>query len=108
MLATVRRATDSQVDVDLEDGTRMAFNPRQFQSFDHGYAVTIHKSQGITVDKTYVLASRSMDDPLAYVAMSRHRKDMRLYVCAEDRPDWMHGPLQRQQPDRGQSRRLEL
>jgi len=71
-------------------------------------AVTIHKSQGITVDKTYVLASRSMDDPLAYVAMSRHRADMRLYVCAEDRPDWMHGPLQRPQPDRGQSRRLEL
>ncbi len=108
VLATVRRATDAQVNVDLEDGTRMAFNPRQFQSFDHGYAVTIHKSQGITVDKSYVLASRSMDDPLAYVAMSRHRADMRLYVCAEDCPSWLHTPHQRQQPDRGRSWRLEL
>ncbi len=92
MLGTVRAATETHVTVDLDDGRRIRFNPTTFRSFDHGYAVTIHKSQGVTVDKAFVLASRSMDDPLAYVALSRHREDMRLYVSAQDRPTWAHGP----------------
>jgi Ti-type conjugative transfer relaxase TraA len=108
VLATVRQASETRLNVDLEDGTSMAFNPCQFRSFDHGYAVTIHKSQGITVDKSYVLASRSMDDALSYVAMSRHRDDMRLYVSAEDRPKWARGPSQKQLPKQGPALHLGL
>ncbi len=88
MLGTLRNANDGKLAVDLDDGGRITFNPHQFRAFDHGYAVTIHKSQGVTVDQAYVLASRSMEDALSYVALSRHRKDMRLYVSAEDRPKW--------------------
>ncbi|MEP5729566.1 MAG: AAA family ATPase [Sulfitobacter sp.] len=65
------------------------FNPNDFRSFDHGYAVTIHKSQGATVDQSYVLASRSMDRHLAYVAMTRHRNDMWLFVNKKNRPIWV-------------------
>jgi ATP-dependent exoDNAse (exonuclease V) alpha subunit len=64
-------------------------NPHHYRSFDHGYAVTIHKSQGATVDRSYVLASKSMDHSLAYVAMTRHRSDMKLYLNAKDQPLWM-------------------
>ncbi|WP_299283265.1 AAA family ATPase [uncultured Tateyamaria sp.] len=88
ILGTVRHASDTKITVDLDDGGRVSFDPVQFRSFDHGYAVTIHKSQGVTVDQAYVLASRTMDDPLTYVAMTRHRNDMRLYVSKEDRPTW--------------------
>jgi ATP-dependent exoDNAse (exonuclease V) alpha subunit len=88
MLGTVKSASMDKVVVDLDDGGRESFAPCQFQAFDHGYAVTIHKSQGATVDQSYVLASRRMDDPLAYVAMTRHRDAMQLYVSQDDRPKW--------------------
>lgn len=97
MLGTVITARDGAISVALDGDTnrRVRFDPGAFRSFDHGYAVTIHKSQGATVDQSYVLASRSMDRHLAYVAMSRHRDDMRLFVNNKDRPVWAMG--QRQQ-----------
>ncbi len=93
MLGTVVEADDGSIRVDLDGDVRrrMNFDPQQYRSFDHGYAVTIHKSQGATVDQSYVLASRTMDDHLAYVALTRHRDDMRLYVSHEDRPKWALG-----------------
>ncbi|MEM9737477.1 MAG: Ti-type conjugative transfer relaxase TraA, partial [Pseudomonadota bacterium] len=90
MLGTVKDVHESRmvVELDGEPPTTRIFDPRRYRSFDHGYAVTIHKSQGATVDRAYVLASRSMDRHLAYVAMTRHRDEMRLFVRPEDRPDW--------------------
>lgn len=49
-------------------------------AIDHGYATTIHKSQGITVDRTFVLSSPTMDRHLIYVAMSRHKSTAKLYT----------------------------
>ena len=51
-----------------------------YDAVDHGYAITIHKSQGATVDRAYVLGSKTMDSHLSYVAMSRHREEARLYA----------------------------
>ena len=45
-----------------------------------GYAVTIHKAQGVTADNALVLASGTMDKHLGYVALSRHRRHLQLYV----------------------------
>nr|WP_236773892.1 Ti-type conjugative transfer relaxase TraA [Agrobacterium tumefaciens] len=50
-----------------------------YNNLDHGYATTIHKSQGATVDRVKVLASLSLDRHLTYVAMTRHREDLQLY-----------------------------
>jgi hypothetical protein len=52
---------------------------RFYSNLDHGYATTVHKSQGATVDKVKVLASLSLDRHLTYVAMTRHREDLHLY-----------------------------
>ncbi|WP_149743990.1 Ti-type conjugative transfer relaxase TraA [Rhizobium sp. NFACC06-2] len=52
---------------------------RFYNNLDHGYATTIHKSQGATVDSVKVLASLSLDRHLTYVAMTRHREDLQLY-----------------------------
>jgi Ti-type conjugative transfer relaxase TraA len=52
---------------------------RLYRNIDHGYATTIHKSQGATVDRVQVLASLSLDRHLTYVAMTRHREDVTLY-----------------------------
>lgn len=90
MLGTVEQisATAMRVTLDGKDQRTVTFDPRTYRHFDHGYAVTVHKSQGATVDHAYVLASRSMDRHLAYVAMTRHRERMQLYLNDQDRPGW--------------------
>lgn len=60
---------------------------RHYQAFDYGYATTIHKAQGTTVDYAFVMASRSMDQHLAYVAMTRHREGVHLYVGRDELKD---------------------
>lgn len=39
----------------------------------------IHKAQGVTVDRTYMLASEHMDRHSAYVALSRHRDGVEVH-----------------------------
>jgi len=94
MLGTVQNVNDRKMTVlmDGDPALKVIFDPRRFQGFDHGYAVTIHKSQGATVDQAYVLASRSMDPHLAYVAMTRHRNDLQVFINAQDSPKWAKQP----------------
>lgn len=47
---------------------------------DHGYALTGHKAQGITVDQAFVLGSAQLYREWGYVAMSRGRHANRLYL----------------------------
>ncbi|AOG08728.1 Ti-type conjugative transfer relaxase TraA [Agrobacterium sp. RAC06] len=60
---------------------------RSYQSFDHGYATTIHKAQGATVDRAFVMASATMDRHLTYVAMTRHREAVTLYAGRDELKD---------------------
>jgi conjugative relaxase-like TrwC/TraI family protein len=46
----------------------------------HGYAMTIHKSQGLTVDRCFVLASDTLDHNAGYTALSRGKAENRIYV----------------------------
>ncbi len=56
----------------------------QYPHISHGFAVTTHKSQGQTVDFAIVAASKNMDAKGLYVAMTRHRDDVRLFYAKED------------------------
>ena len=51
----------------------------------HGYATTIHKAQGATVDRCFVLVDDTMTREHAYTALSRGRLGNELFVIAEDR-----------------------
>ncbi|UXT61447.1 Ti-type conjugative transfer relaxase TraA (plasmid) [Agrobacterium fabrum] len=62
-----------------EQRRQLIVEQRFYNNLDHGYATTIHKSQGATVDRVKVLASLSLDRHLTYVAMTRHREDLQLY-----------------------------
>ncbi|GAB5426948.1 MAG: hypothetical protein Devi2KO_04070 [Devosia indica] len=67
----------------------------------HVFAATAHFSQGMTVDRCYVLAARKMDREALYVAMTRHRHNAHLYVDASRLPP--HGtprnPFAKHLPD---------
>lgn len=84
MLGTVEAAEDGRlvVQVDGREGA-MSVSMADYAALDHGYATTVHKSQGATVDRAYVLASKSMDRHISYVAMTRHREDVTLYAGKE-------------------------
>lgn len=65
-----------------EHRRRVEVDQRFYANVDHGYATTIHKSQGATVDRVKVLATLSLDRHLTYVALTRHREDVSLYYGA--------------------------
>jgi ATP-dependent exoDNAse (exonuclease V) alpha subunit len=48
----------------------------------HGYAITGHVAQGITVDHALVFADEGIDREWAYVALSRGRRSNRIYLTA--------------------------
>jgi Ti-type conjugative transfer relaxase TraA len=78
-----RKAAGIVLHVRLDDGRRLAVDTAQYGHFDHGYALTVHKSQGVTVDRAYVLATKSMHAELAYVAMTRHKENL-IVVAGRD------------------------
>jgi hypothetical protein len=47
--------------VRTDDGRSVAFDTKDYAHIDHGYAATIHKAQGMTVDRAHVLATPGMD-----------------------------------------------
>ena len=65
----------------------VTFYTRDYGHLDHGYAATIHKAQGVTVDRAHVLASTHMDRHAAYVALTRHRAGVALHWSAEQHGD---------------------
>lgn len=82
MIGRVVEAEAGRIVADVGSGEyarRVAVEQRFYRNVDHGYATTIHKSQGATVDRVKVLATLSLDRHLTYVAMTRHREDAALY-----------------------------
>lgn len=82
MIGKVVEAEPRRFIAELGEGEhrqRVEVDQRFYCHVDHGYATTIHKSQGATVDRVKVLASLSLDRHLTYVAMTRHREDVALY-----------------------------
>ncbi len=86
-LGTVQSVSAQRMTVLLDDGRNVAFDAKDYAHIDHGYAATIHKSQGVTVDRTYVLATPGMDQHSSYVALSRHRESVSLHYGKDDFAD---------------------
>ena len=89
MLATVEMAETGRLRVRLDqdgvgDGRTVEVEAASYRNIDHGYAATVHKSQGATLDRVHVLATPGMDMHLAYVAMTRHRQHAVLHAAHAD------------------------
>lgn len=93
MLGTVEKAEPGRLEVQLDSakgpgtGRSVSVSMADYAAVDHGYATTIHKAQGATVDRSFVLASGSMDRHLAYVGMTRHRDSVTLYAGRDEFKD---------------------
>ncbi|MGA7814293.1 AAA family ATPase, partial [Caballeronia sp.] len=89
-LGVVERAEAGRLQVRLDSakgpgqGRVVLVSMADYAAIDHGYATTIHKAQGATVDRAYVFASETMDRHLTYVAMTRHRDAVQLYASGDE------------------------
>ncbi|MBY8826581.1 Ti-type conjugative transfer relaxase TraA [Hephaestia mangrovi] len=83
-LGTIEVASPTHIAVRTDDGRSVAFDTKNYAHVDHGYAATIHKAQGMTVDRTHVLATPGMDSHGAYVGMSRHRDGVQFHFGRDD------------------------
>ncbi|OPH83213.1 Ti-type conjugative transfer relaxase TraA [Nitrobacter vulgaris] len=83
-LGTVEEVSPQSMTVQTDDGRSIAFDLKDYDRIDHGYAATIHKAQGMTVDRTHVLATPGMDAHGSYVALSRHRDGLDLHYGRDD------------------------
>jgi conjugative relaxase-like TrwC/TraI family protein len=86
-LATIVKLEDGQITVqmDTKGGRFVSFDPAKMRSFDHGYAVTSHSSQGLTEGRVIVnidtdSSTSLINTRLAYVAISRASEDATIYT----------------------------
>jgi conjugative relaxase-like TrwC/TraI family protein len=84
-LGSIRKIEPEHLRVTLDSGREVSFDPQQFRHLDHGYAVTSHSSQGLTVDRVLINADtresfRLLNDRMAYVAVSRAREEVLIYT----------------------------
>ncbi|MER9262827.1 Ti-type conjugative transfer relaxase TraA, partial [Mesorhizobium sp. M0619] len=83
-IGIVEELSTQSMTVRTDDGRSVRFDLKDYAHIDHGYAATIHKAQGMTVDRTHVLATPGMDAHGSYVALSRHRDRMDLHYGGDD------------------------
>lgn len=91
MIGRVVEAEKGKITVEVGDegrgpgsSRRVEIDQALYRNVDHGYATTIHKSQGATVDRVMVLASSMFDRHLSYVALTRHRDSVELYASTQE------------------------
>lgn len=84
MLGTLAEVSTTHLTIKLDNQRRISFDLKDFNHLDHGYAATIHKAQGVTVDRSHVLATPGLDRHATYVALSRHRTEVSLHYGQDD------------------------
>lgn len=83
-LGIVEEVSTQSMTVRTDDDRSVRFDLKDYTYIDHGYAATIHKAQGMTIDRSHVLATPGMDAHGSYVALSRHRDGMDLHYGSDD------------------------
>lgn len=89
-LGTITRIEKEAIQVlldkslDKESPQTISVSLHFYNHLDHGYAATLHKAQGVTVDRSYVLGSRYFDAHAAYVSLSRHRESVDVFWSREE------------------------
>lgn len=84
-LATVDNLGHGRLTAKLDDGSKVTMALSHYDHVKLGYAVTTHKSQGMTVENAYVLAGGAMQDrELSYVQASRARGVTKIYTSEQE------------------------
>jgi Ti-type conjugative transfer relaxase TraA len=86
-MAFVEAVDEQFISARLDSGERVVI-PNFYKHIDYGYATTVHKGQGMTVDDAKILIdSKYWDRNLSFVAMTRHRNNLFIYADRHQHPD---------------------
>ncbi len=79
---TVLRAENGAVGIRKDNGQIVTLDTQENHTLDHGWAVTVHRSQGRTIDRALVagMSSKVATANLAYVACSRERWSLQIFT----------------------------
>ncbi len=72
-----------RVTAQLDSGRAVAWQVAEFDGFRHGYAGTIYKGQGKTLDHTYLLHGKHWRAASSYVALTRQRLGAQVFVSRQ-------------------------
>lgn len=75
-----------RIEVRQDNGQIAMFDPETVRGWDLGYAVNVDRTQGLTEDRVFVLASSQFDAHKWNVAMTRHRYDAYVSAAVSDAP----------------------
>lgn len=91
------RIGDATLTITLDDGGSVELRRTYVQDghLQLGYASTIHKAQGATVDRSLLLATSEVGLEAAYTALTRGRDENHLYLADRDDPLHHHLELRR-------------
>ena len=64
-------------------GREVVWSASEFEGFRHGYAGTIYKGQGKTLDHTYLYHTEHWRQAASYVALTRQRESATIFVARE-------------------------
>ncbi len=86
---TIAGMDEGNLVVDTPDGRRLEIPARYAAEghLTHGYAVTVHKAQGMTCDVSLVLGDDSLYAEAGYTSITRGRLRNHVYVVASHEPD---------------------
>ena len=71
------------IEVRLDSGATVSFDPSEYKGFALGYAGTVYKGQGKTQTDVYALHGVTWNNRTSYVGATRHKGDFTLYVDNE-------------------------
>ena len=78
--ATIKKISNETITATI-DQREVTFSAQDYSDISYGYAATVHKAQGITVNNAYVyLGGKCWNRHLSYVAFSRHRNGLHLFA----------------------------
>ena len=79
---TVVSVESGKVVIRKDNGKDVEISTDAMHSLDHGWAVTVHRSQGRTIDRAFVagMASKMATAALAYVSCTRERFALRIFT----------------------------
>lgn len=86
-LATILAIDDKSLTARLDSGEKVVI-PKSYNHIQYGYALTVHKAQGMTVDNVKVLIdSQYWNRNLSFVALTRHRDSVAVYANKHQHKD---------------------
>ena len=83
-VGTITEIDGTQITLSVDGRKRqLTFDAAEVKGFRHGYASTIHKGQGDTTDEAALLHTIHWKDAAAYVALTRHRDNVKVFTSIE-------------------------